>query len=127
MVRRVVVLTLVLSSIAHLGCSGTRPSVRGQSPEPGVDAGMIPPDRAAPPTGSAKGAAGRSSATMSRPRARGKVAGRLRRKISRNLEPVWDATKRSLAMGGYLAFFGSLWYLDATYGVEDDAYSPGLD
>lgn len=30
-------------------------------------------------------------------------------------------------MGGYLAFFGSLWYLDATYGVEDDAYSPGLD
>jgi hypothetical protein len=30
-------------------------------------------------------------------------------------------------MGGYLAFFGSLWYLDATYGDEDAAYAPGFD
>lgn len=53
-------------------------------------------------------------------RNRRREPGLLRRKISRNLEPVWDATKRGLVVGGCLALLGGLWYLDQEYGDHGD-------
>jgi hypothetical protein len=47
----------------------------------------------------------------------------LGRKVRRNLEPAWDATKKGLAVTGFLALLGGLWLLDHSGDDTSDAWT----
>ena len=108
--RRKLLVCLVLAAFAAeaSGCSGTKPTVRGQSPERRVDLARL------------------------RRKIRRDVEPVLDAtcKVGKKVEPGWDATKdvtrKGLVLGGILAYLGGLWWLDQGTTPFQKMYGPTL-
>jgi hypothetical protein len=107
--RRKFLVSLILAAIfaESIGCAGTKPVVRGQSPERRIDLARF------------------------RRRIRRDVEPLLDAtfNVRKKTEPAWDATKdatkKGLLFGGLLALLGASWWLSAQ-GLDSTAdFTPG--
>ena len=107
--RRKFLVSLILAAIFAdcIGCAGTKPVVRGQSPDRRIDLARF------------------------RRRIRRDVEPLLdaTHKVGKKAEPAWDATKevtkKGLLLGGLLAFLGASWWLSAQAPDPMVDFTPG--